>query len=220
MKKLLYILLAIMIVTCMISAAIAGAVDSKGGEDITDIVIEEIIPATPSPTPTKRPDPPATKPTPSASPSTSPSPTPTATVPGSVPETEPEEPPAEIPEIEFIVSTDIENIPEIEQIIEDIKTEYHVTVSYILPDGTPIADPRGEVVSVGDRVSDEPPEIPGYVPIVLHLDDEMPNRNVEHTVIYLPEEQYKNLKSFFTIDDYDSPLGLGYSAMNVGVCIE
>ena len=203
MKKLLYILLAIMIVTCMISAAIAGAVDSKGGEDITDIVIEEIIPATPS-----------------ASPSTSPSPTPTATVPGSVPETEPEEPPAEIPEIEFIVSTEVENIPEIEQIIEDIKTEYHVTVSYILPDGTPIADPRGEVVSVGDQVSDEPPEIPGYVPIVLHLDDEMPNRNVEHTVIYLPEEQYKNLKSFFTIDDYDSPLGLGYSAMNVGVCIE
>ena len=124
------------------------------------------------------------------------------------------------PPIEIIVLPPAEIPPEIGQIIEDITAEYHVTVSYILPDGTPVEEPISHIAIVGEMVSVDLPEIPGYVPVVLYPAVEMPGRDVEYAVIYLPEELYSSLALFFTVEDYDTPLGLGYTVLNVGVCIE
>lgn len=43
----------------------------------------------------------------------------------------------------------------------------------------------------------------------------MPKRDVQYSVIYYPNNQM-----FYTIGDLETPLGLGYSVLNLGVCIE
>lgn len=131
--------------------------------------------------------------------------------------------------------------PEIEKIIEDLQVTYRVTVKYIFLDGTPAAPDYSEIMDVGTLYSISSPEIDGYTASTRMVSSTMPGRDVEYTVIYLPnpvktqetedapvQSENKPLPEIFsgsseyflTIEDYETARGLGATMMNVGVCAE
>ena len=59
------------------------------------------------------------------------------------------------------------------------------------------------------------PVIPGYTATMLRVSGTMPDRDLEYTVIYIPENA-----RLIPIEDYNIPLGLGEIWMHVGVCFE
>ncbi len=105
---------------------------------------------------------------------------------------------------------------DIEEIIEDLQTIYRLTIYYIYEDGTPAAPTYTEQLKAGTPYSVESPIIPGYTPTMEIVTGTMPAYDVEYTVVYIP----KGPKTFKTIEDYETPLGLGVTYMHVGICIE
>ena len=119
----------------------------------------------------------------------------------------------------------IENpqLPEvIEEIVEEVQPVYTVTVVYIDIFGNEISKPTSTPVKVGKPIEIPMPENPqGLVTSKPSVFDFMPTRDVEYTVVYIPEELLKNPNFYlFTIDDYETPLGLGASQMNIGICVD
>ncbi len=113
--------------------------------------------------------------------------------------------------------------PEIEEIIEEVQTIYRLTIYYIYLDGTTAAPTYTRQLEAGTHYNVVSPEITGYTPTMAVVSGVMPARDVEYTVIYIPAPDPSSPGtpgSFLTIDDYDSPLGLGASYMHVGICIE
>jgi len=122
--------------------------------------------------------------------------------------------------------------PEIEEIIEELQTIYRLRIRYIYPDGSPAAPAYLNQLDVGTPFDVPSPEITGYIPTVIAARGVMPARDMEYTVIYIPnivpEEEEgddpskpgKGGPSYFTIEDYETPLGFGASMMNLGICIE
>lgn len=116
--------------------------------------------------------------------------------------------------------------PEIEEIIEEMQTIYRLTIYYIYLDGSTAAPTYTRQLEAGTPYNVVSPEIPGYTPTMAVVSGVMPARDVEYTVIYIPAPDPSSPtssgtpNSFLTIDDYDSPLGLGASYMHVGICIE
>ena len=122
--------------------------------------------------------------------------------------------------------------PEIEEIIEEVQTIYRLTVYYIYIDGTPAAPTITKQLNVGTNYNVPSPTIPDYTPSAPFVAGEMPARNIEYTVIYIPlphsEDQpdpdqttkQDQPYTYYTIDDYDTPLGLGATYMHIGICIE
>ena len=112
--------------------------------------------------------------------------------------------------------------PSIEEIVEEVQPVYEVTIVYIDIDGNPIADPTVTPVEVGKPIEIPLPETPnGFKPPKPGVVPVMPARDVEYAVVYIPEEKLNDPKFYlFTIDDYDTPLGLGASQMNIGICVE
>ena len=116
-------------------------------------------------------------------------------------------------------SPEISDIPpEIEKIIEDHQSIYRLTIYYIYLDGTTAAPTYTEQLEAGVSYSVPSPEITGYTPTMYIVSGVMPARDVEYTVIYIPRSNRE--KPFFTLEDYETPLGFGASMMNVGICIE
>ena len=110
-----------------------------------------------------------------------------------------------------------ENPPEIEELIEDLQTVYNLTIYYIYWDGGTAAPTHFEIKDEGSTYSIASPGISGYKVSTAVVSGTMPGRNVVYTVIYIPEDM---IDEFFTLEDYDTPLGLGFSVMNQGICIE
>ncbi len=119
-------------------------------------------------------------------------------------------------------SVEIPTTPsEIEDIIEEHQTVYRLTVHYIYYDGRTAAATYTAQLDVGAAYSVISPEISGYIPSTYVVSGVMPARNVEYTVVYIPIEGLMRPGSpLLTIEDYETPLGLGASIMNVGICIE
>ncbi len=110
---------------------------------------------------------------------------------------------------------------EIEEIIEELQTIYRLTIYYIYLDGTTAAPTYTEQLEAGTEYSVTSPEIPGYTPSMYVVTGIMPARDVEYTVIYIPApDDPDQPESFMTIEDYETPLGLGATVMNVGICVE
>lgn len=111
--------------------------------------------------------------------------------------------------------------PEIEEIIEDLQTIYRLTIYYIFLDGTTAAPTYTEQLEAGTEYYVPSPEIPGYTPTMYVVSGVMPARDIEYTVIYIPApDGPDDPPPFKTIEDYETPLGLGASYMNVGICVE
>ncbi len=118
--------------------------------------------------------------------------------------------------------------PEIEEIIEDVQTVYRLTIYYIYLDGSTAAPTYTEQLDAGTEYNVVSPTITGYRPTMYVVSGVMPPRNIEYTVIYIPDAEDGNTMvisdktyvSLLTLEDYEMPLGLGDSIMNVGICIE
>ena len=122
--------------------------------------------------------------------------------------------------------------PRIQEIIEEYQTVYRLTVHYIYLGGGTAAPTHTEQLNAGSSYYVASPGIPGYTVSTKAVSGVLPARDMEYTVVYMPisssgsgsgsgsgsdaDEQ----PTFLTIEDYETPLGLGTSFMQEGICIE
>ena len=92
--------------------------------------------------------------------------------------------------------------------------DYTLTILYVYQDGTEAAETYTEVLHFGDEYSVESPVINGYYTNKKKVEGTMPARDVTVTVIYVKNQVV------ITIDDFETPLGLGLGGINVGETIE
>ena len=108
-------------------------------------------------------------------------------------------------------------------IIEDLKTIFHLTINYICDDGTMIAPPHSEILEAGTQFDVVSPVIANKPSSMSNVKGTMPRRDVEYTVMYVCQNsrQFESKEGLvLSMGDYEKPLGLGMSIMNVGVCTE
>ena len=100
--------------------------------------------------------------------------------------------------------------PVIEDIVEDVQPIYTIITTVIDIYGNEIEPPIATPIVVGTPIETKP-----------GVFEDMPARDVEQTIIYIPDELLNNPNFYLlTIDDYDTPLGLGAMQMNIGHCVE
>ena len=107
--------------------------------------------------------------------------------------------------------------------IEDLQTVFHLTINYKCDDGSSIAPPHSEMLEAGAHYEVASPVMADKPSNKSDVKGTMPRRNVEYTVMYVchNSQQFENIeRPLFSIEDYDTALGLGMSIMNVGVCTE
>ena len=92
--------------------------------------------------------------------------------------------------------------------------DYTLTILYRFQDGTEAAATYTEVLHFGDEYSVESPTINTYYPNKQKVEGTMPARDVTVTVIYA------KYPVIITIDDFETPLGIGLGSINVGETIE
>ena len=96
---------------------------------------------------------------------------------------------------------------------EEEPAEHTLKIIYITLDGKPVAPPHEETLKTGDPFDEESPEIEGYKTTTLRVTGTMPDRDLEITVIYIPED-------LEIIGELNTPLGLGRVNINVGDCLD
>ena len=114
-------------------------------------------------------------------------------------------------EIEIVASPITEK-----ELMEDLKTEYTLTIHYVYEDGTPACNDYTAVIPYGTPYDIASPHIDQYTPSQDRVNDIMPKCNVSYTVIYIA----LNTEKIIDINDYYTPLGLGFLNMNMGVQFE
>ena len=96
---------------------------------------------------------------------------------------------------------------------EDVEPEdFELTIYYRYRDGSTAAPTYTEINSEGSSYFVPSPEIPGYTASNPVVSGTQPGRNIERTVIYVPDD------GSIIIEDYGMPLGLGSSFVNTGDC--
>ncbi len=111
----------------------------------------------------------------------------------------------------------VDDTPEIDELIEDMQATYTLTIYYVFRDGSKAAETYSEVLDTGTPYNVASPAVDGYTPTVDSVTGTMPKRNLVFTVVYLrPEEDISTLN----FDDYETPLGVGASNMNLGVSVD
>lgn len=145
----------------------------------------------------------------------------------------------DIPEIEVEVEPEDENeevvppvvdivpdTPEVQDLQEEMKTVFRLTIYYVYVDGSTAAPTYDVTLQAGTEYSVPSPDIKGYTPSIRIVSGVMPMRDVEYTVVYLsPEKEtpvfpYPEMPELFNLGDYETPTGLGFSVSNVGICFE
>ena len=239
MKKVFCI--AFVLLLAFIPLALAGVVDSREIGDIPEVEVVEVqyVEDEEELAPTFEPE---TRTTPNAESTPNPNnPVPSATPeanPGVTPEANPSVTPEPMPAVtstpqivEVVTQLDeddpvppetpviqiVETPEEFEDLYEDINTTYELTITYISIDGTPIGDPVRISVEGGEPINIPAITVENFTPAGTNNSSTMPFRDTEVTVIYVPEGFDEEIIS---INKYNTPLGLGSSIMNVGVCVE
>ena len=105
------------------------------------------------------------------------------------------------------------NPPDIEELIEEYQRTFRLTIYYIYVDGSPAAPTYTEILDTGTPYSILSPTIDKYHPSIAVVEGIMPKRDVQYTVIYITEDTV-------IIPNYETPLGVGFVIMNLGVCVE
>ena len=92
--------------------------------------------------------------------------------------------------------------------------EHTLTVYYLYEDGEPAAVPYRDTFEPGDEFSVKSPGVPGYQQTDGSVKGKMGHRDMSYVVYYF------NGQILTDIDDYDTPLGLGDTVINIGDCYE
>ena len=215
MKKVLCLALVLMIVS--VSLALAAVVDSPKNQDIADVEVVEV---------NYQEDDDEDDPAPAPAVDPAPANTPPPQQPGTEPNVKqevidivtnpdqdnPEKDPPASPVVEIVVPPKA-----IETVIEDLKTTYEVTINYVSIDGTQVQEPVKEMVEAGQPINISAVTIENFISTGSEQQQIMPARDVELTVIYVPDDFAENIISIY---GYETPMGLGSTFMNVGVCVE
>lgn len=91
--------------------------------------------------------------------------------------------------------------------------EQTLNIRYIYPDGTQAASPYSETIPTNSSYDVPSPEIEGYKPMLLKVaGTATPGSKLKYVVIYVPENQ--------ELSDPTTPLGIGQTVMQVGICYE
>ena len=136
-----------------------------------------------------------------------------------------------VDETEPVVPPVITIIPDPEPVAElqeELQTVYHLTIYYVYIDGTTAAETYEAVLQEGTDYSVTSPLIENYTATIPIVSGTMPGRNVVVTVVYFSEEANQDspvfalslMTNLFSMEDYEVPLGLGFSMSNVGICFE
>ncbi len=214
MKKVLCLALVLMIVS--VSLALAAVVDSPKNQDIADVEVVEV---------NYQEDDDEDDPAPAPAVDPAPANTPPPQQPGTEPNVKQEvidivtnpdqDNPEKDPPASPVVGI-VEPPKAIETVIEDLKTTYEVTINYVSIDGTQVQEPVKEMVEAGQPINIAAVPIENFISAGAEQQI-MPARDVELTVIYVPDDFAEEIIS---IKGYETPLGLGSTFMNVGVCVE
>ncbi len=125
------------------------------------------------------------------------------------------------PEIEIVRGTITEDM---DVYVRYRPKTYKVTVQYVLADGTKIREPITTDVRFGESYELDSPDIPGYRAVKLKISGTNPGRDEEYTVIYLPvsteHEDGTGGQNLLSIDDYETPLYLETTYVQIGICFE
>ena len=124
----------------------------------------------------------------------------------------------DIPHVDVPEDVEIEIVPDPEtekELIEELKTDYTLIIHYVYEDGTPVFDDYTAVLTAGTPYDVASPYKQNYTVSKERIADVMPKRNMEYTVYYRTDQDWT-----LNIDDYGTPLGLGFISMNEGVNFE
>ena len=99
------------------------------------------------------------------------------------------------------------------------KKPHTLTIRYEYLDGTTAAETYQVTLYEGDEYSRDNPVIKGFVTARVRVAGIMEARDVEVTVLYIPEE-IAALGATISIDEYEIPLGLDNLHAQMGVCTE
>ena len=95
---------------------------------------------------------------------------------------------------------------------------YHLVIHYIYAETGDTAWPdHHETLWEGDAYDVLSPILPEYLYDIAEVTGVMPGHNVEFTVMYFTK---KPGWSYYSIEDYETALGIGTIQMHVGVCFE
>ena len=95
---------------------------------------------------------------------------------------------------------------------------YHLVIHYIYEETGETAWPdHSENLWAGNAYDVLSPIIPEYLYDIAEVTGTMPAHNVEYTVMYFTK---KPGWSYYSIEDYETALGIGEIQMHVGVCFE
>ena len=128
------------------------------------------------------------------------------------PEEEPVVPPVDI----------VDDTEDVEKLREELQTVFRLNIRYIYVDGTMAADPYDAILASGTPYSVPSPVISGYTASQTLISGTMPDRDLQFTVIYVSEDatdgvfDMADIQSLYSLDDYETPLGLGFIVSNVG----
>ena len=92
--------------------------------------------------------------------------------------------------------------------------EHRLTIQYLYQNGETAAATHTEMRRYGERYSIDSPVIGGFYTANQQVSGTMPDRDVTITVIYIANERV------ITIDDFETPLGIGLGGINTGETIE
>ena len=95
------------------------------------------------------------------------------------------------------------------------KADYTLTIYYQYMDGSTAAQTYVETYAAGTSFNVRSPSINGYITTRKNVSGIMPNRNLSYVVYY-----YRTEAATEIIEDYDTPLGLGNTVINIGDCYE
>lgn len=132
---------------------------------------------------------------------------------------------------EDVIPPEIEIVPDdpvIDDLFEDLQTIYHLTIYYVYADGSTAAETYSATLQAGETYYVPSPEISGYTPTISLISGIMPARDLQFRVVYLtlnPDEEnpafrLSEMEKLFSLLDYETALGLGFSIMNIGLCLE
>ena len=132
-------------------------------------------------------------------------------------------------ETEEVIEPTVEIIPDTEEVIElrqEMKTVFTLTINYVYVDGSEAAATYSTVLQTGSEYSVESPAISGFSASETVIAGSMPMRDVQFTVVYVSQEAeipvfpYSEMTALYSLKDYETPLGLGFSVNNIGICFE
>lgn len=111
-----------------------------------------------------------------------------------------------------------------EDLVVDVvycQTMFKLTISYVLEDGTAAhAEYQADLI-VGENFAVESPEINGYQPDLPLISGEMPDQNLNYTVIYKAQKMpVEPDTTTVPLSAATVPLGIGNVAPSAGDCFD